>query len=140
MRRFDVDGEATFAIERHVERVLLTQEGGDFSLACWEPGQISPYHSHPAAIEAYVCMSGGGTMRTPSEAVVLAPGSLVVHPRGELHEYENGPERSVLLRVRFGEDVAGFEVASRGDPSWRQRERDAQYFRLNPPPADLAPR
>ena len=133
MRRFDLEAETSFAIDRHVEKVLLIQDGGDFSVACWEPGQISPYHCHPEAIEAYVCLTGGGTMRTPSESIVMEPGSLVVHPLGELHEYENGPERSVLLRVRYGEDVAGFELDWRGNPAWRQRDSDAEYFRLNPP-------
>ena len=140
MRRFDLEAETTFAAERHVEKVLLTQDGGDFSVACWEPGQISPYHCHPEAVEAYVCLTGGGTMRTPSESTVLEPGSLVVHPLGELHEYEKGPERSVLLRVRYGEDVTGFELDWRGNPVWRQRDRDAEYFRLHPPPSDSARR
>ena len=38
---------------------------GDVTVACWEPGQISPYHCHPFATEIYFCFSGGGTMRTP---------------------------------------------------------------------------
>jgi mannose-6-phosphate isomerase-like protein (cupin superfamily) len=139
MRSYDLECEASFADGRHTENVLLTQDGGDFSVACWEPGQVSPYHCHPEATEAYFCVTGGGTMRTPSASVVLKPGSLVVHPLGELHEFENGRLRSILFRVRYGEDVVGFEFAWRGDPSWRQQDRDAEYFSLNPPPGDIAP-
>jgi hypothetical protein len=42
---------------------------GDVTVACWEPGQISPYHCHPEATEIYFCFSGGGTMRTPEQTV-----------------------------------------------------------------------
>ncbi len=138
MHSFDIEGEASFDMARHVETILLTQDGGDFSVACWEPGQISPYHCHPEAIEAYLCVAGGGTMRTPSESIALKPGSLVVHPLGELHEFENGDERSMLFRIRYGPDVAGFELDWRGNATWRQRDRDADYFTANPPPGDLA--
>ncbi len=45
--------------------------------------------SHPFATEAYFCFEGGGTMRTPTEAVIVEPGGFVVHPPGELHEYDD---------------------------------------------------
>jgi quercetin dioxygenase-like cupin family protein len=140
MRAFDIGSDIRFATRRHVEKVLVAEHGGDFSVACWEAGQISPYHCHPEAIEAYYCVMGGGTMRTPAGSISLAPGALVIHPLGELHEYENGSERSVLLRVRYGEDVGGYELARRGDPSWRQPDRDAAFFRLHPPPSVIAPK
>jgi quercetin dioxygenase-like cupin family protein len=136
VRSFDLDRATTFSESAHVERILLTQGEGDMSVACWEPGQISPYHCHPQATEAYLCVSGGGTMRTPTEQVALRPGTLVVHPSGELHEYENGAQRSVLFRVRYGDDVTSFELDRRGDPGWRQPARDAEYFRQHPPPPE----
>lgn len=84
------------------------------TVACWEPGQISPYHSHPEATEIYFCFEGGGLMRTPEASVPVTPGSFVVHPPGEFHEYENGPQRTLLFRVRYGPDMRS---ESRG---WRQ--------------------
>jgi cupin domain len=80
--------------------------------ACWEPGQISPYHCHPQATEIYFCFEGGGTMRTPDQTVEVTPGSFVVHPAGELHEYANGPQHASVprtLRPRHG--GANFGVA-----------------------------
>ena len=74
MRSFDVGSEMRFATTRHVEKVLLAEHRGDFSVACWEAGQISPYHCHPQAIEAYYCVTGGGTMRT--RANPLAPSTV----------------------------------------------------------------
>jgi quercetin dioxygenase-like cupin family protein len=133
MRLFQITSETRFDADRHVEKVLLGEHGGDFSVACWEPWQISPSHAHPYAVEAYYCLEGGGTMRSPSESVALECGALVIHPPGELHEYENGSGRSVLLRVRFGRDLTGYESERRGDATWLQPDRDAEYFRRHPP-------
>src|SRR5262249_9205885 len=92
----------------HMEKALGTTGEGDVTIACWEPGQTSPYHCHPDATEIYFCFEGGGTMRTPSETIAIEPGTFVVHPRGEMHEYVNGPERTLLFRVRYGgESQAG---------------------------------
>ena len=47
MQVFSVVQEAEFDPKKHVEKILGTVEHGDFTVACWEPGQISPYHCHP---------------------------------------------------------------------------------------------
>ena len=65
MHVFNVTREASFDPKRHVEKILGTVEDGDVTVACWEPGQISPNHCHPHATEIYFCFEGGGTMRTP---------------------------------------------------------------------------
>ena len=102
---FSLLEEQQFNQEKHVEKILGTVAEGDVTVACWEPGQISPYHCHPDATEIYFCFRGGGTMRTPQETVAVRPGSFVVHPAGELHEYANGPERTLLFRVRYGRNM-----------------------------------
>ena len=43
----DLNAEQQWNLEHHVERVLGKVGEGDVTVACWEPGQISPYHSHP---------------------------------------------------------------------------------------------
>ena len=133
---FDVNKEQRFDPAHHVERILSQCPGGDVSLACWEPGQISPDHCHPHATEVYFCFSGGGRMHTPDHEVAISPGSFVVHPPGEVHEYVNGPERTLLFRVRFGDDMASRHLANRGIEGWNQRPQDAAYFAANPPPAE----
>ena len=102
MYAFNLKAEQAFDPRKHVERVLGKTGGGDVTIACWEPGQASPYHCHPDATEIYFCFEGGGTMRTPNETIALGPGTFVVHPPGELHEYVNGPKRTLLFRVRYG--------------------------------------
>jgi quercetin dioxygenase-like cupin family protein len=91
---FSVVDEQVFNSKRHVEKLLGRVAEGDVTVACWEPSQISPNHCHPHATEIYFCFEGGGVMRTPDQTVAVTPGSFVVHPPGELHEYENGLQRT----------------------------------------------
>src|SRR5262245_58355481 len=106
--------------------------GGDVTVACWEPGQVSPYHCHPDATEIYFCYSGGGTMRTPERTIEVAPGSFVVHPPGEVHEYANGPQRTLLFRVRYGASMCSRHVGWPSNPNFKQSPEDAEYYRQHP--------
>jgi quercetin dioxygenase-like cupin family protein len=132
MRAFSLTHEQEWNPKRHVEKVLDRIGAGDVSVACWEPGQISPYHCHPEATEIYFCFEGGGQMRTPSETIDVVPGMFVVHPAGEVHEYANGPHRTLLFRVRYGADMRAHHAQWRDNPSWRQSEADAAYYRRHP--------
>ena len=104
MHVFDLLQEQEFNQEKHVEKILGTFGEGDVTVACWEPGQVSPYHCHPYATEIYFCFQGGGAMKTPDGNVDVTPGAFIVHPPGEVHEYTNGSERTLLYRVRYGGD------------------------------------
>ena len=129
---FSLEAEQEFNPRKHVEKILGTRDGGDFTVACWEPGQISPYHCHPHATEIYFCFTGGGTMRTPERTVAVTPGSFVVHPPGELHEYANGSARTLLFRVRYGTDMLARHFDWRGRPDFKQRPEDVAYFAQHP--------
>lgn len=132
MHVFSVVSEAEFDPKKHVEKILGRIEEGDVTVACWEPGQISPYHCHPHATEIYFCFEGGGVMRTPEEAIAVKPGAFVVHPPGEVHEYANGPQRTLLFRVRYGSDMAARHLDWRGRQGWTQSAQDADYYRRHP--------
>ena len=125
---FDLKAEQAFDPSKHVEKVLGRIGEGDVTVACWEPGQTSPNHMHPNATEIYYCVEGGGVMRTPDGSVPVVPGSFVVHPRGELHEYINGPARTLLFRVRYGEDFSTRTKDWPGNPNWRARPEDVAHF------------
>jgi quercetin dioxygenase-like cupin family protein len=128
MYSFNLKAEQVFDPKKHMEKVLGRTGEGDVTVACWEPGQTSPYHCHPDATEIYFCFEGGGKMRTPSETIDIAPGSFVVHPRGELHEYINGPQRTLLFRVRYGEGMSGRTKEWPTNTNWQPRPEDLEYF------------
>lgn len=128
MEAFSLDIEQQWDPKRHVEKILGRMEDGDFTVACWEPGQVSPNHCHPDCTEIYFCWSGGGTMTTPDGTVDVKPGSFVVHPPGEVHEYANGPERSLLFRVRYGDDMASRALNWPTNTDWQPTEADKAYF------------
>jgi quercetin dioxygenase-like cupin family protein len=132
MHVFSLQREQEWNPKKHVEKILGVVGGGDVTVACWEPGQISPYHCHPNATEIYFCFEGGGKMRTPERTIDVVPGSFVVHPRGELHEYINGPQRTLLFRVRYGDDMSTRHLDNRHIPGWTQSAEDADYFTRNP--------
>ena len=132
MHAFNLAREAKFDPKQHVEKILGTIEDGDVTVACWEPGQISPYHCHPHATEIYFCFEGGGTMRTPEQSIAVVPGAFVVHPPGEVHEYANGPQRTLLFRVRYGGDMIAHHADWRGHAGWQQSAADAAYYRSHP--------
>jgi len=133
MHVFCLQREQEWNPAQHVEKILGRVAGGDVTVACWEPDQISPYHCHPAATEIYFCFSGGGRMCTPDGEVEVMPGAFVVHPPGELHEYVNGSQRTLLFRVRYGADMAARFLDWRGHAGWTQSNADAAYFRDHPP-------
>jgi len=132
MHVFNLTQEQEWNPTHHVEKILGRIGGGDVSVACWEPGQISPYHCHPDATEIYFCFEGGGKMRTPSGTIDVVPGAFVVHPAGEVHEYANGPHRTLLFRIRYGADMTAHLVEWRNNPSWKQTDADAEYYRRHP--------
>ena len=132
---FSLSREAEWDPKKHVEKILGTVGEGDVTVACWEPGQISPNHCHPHATEIYFCFEGGGFMRTPHETVEVKPGGFVVHPPGEVHEYANGPQRTLLFRVRYGADMGSRHVEWRGRAGFTQSAEDADYYRRHPVPA-----
>ena len=129
---FDLGVEKVFNPKRHVEKILGKVGEGDVTVACWEPGQCSPNHAHPNATEIYFCFEGGGVMRTPTQTVNVVPGSFVVHPRGELHEYTNGPQRSLVFRVRYGEDMSTRSKDWPTNPDFVAKPEDAAFFAANP--------
>ena len=128
MLAFQLQQEQEFDPRHHVEKILGTVDDGDVTVACWEPGQISPDHCHPDATEIYFCFEGGGVMNTPEETIDVVPGAFVVHPPGELHEYVNGNARTLLFRVRYGTDMAPRIKSWVSNPDWQPTDADRAYF------------
>ena len=132
MYAFQLETEQEWNPQKHVEKILGTAEEGDFTVACWEPGQVSPNHCHPDATEIYFCYQGGGTMTTADGTIEVKPGAFVVHPPGEVHEYANGPERTLLFRVRYGTDMVSRTLNWPTNPDWQPSDGDKEYYDANP--------
>ena len=49
-------------------------------------------------------------MNVNGEKVKIEPGMCIVHPPGEIHEYVNGDQRSLLFRVRYGDSMESRHV------------------------------
>ncbi|MAU86872.1 MAG: cupin domain-containing protein [Alphaproteobacteria bacterium] len=128
MEQYDFSKEQRFDAIKHVEKKLGYFGEGDVSIACWEPGQVSPNHCHPDATEIYFCFEGGGIMRTDSGEVEVRKGGLVVHPRGELHEYINGENRTILFRVRYGDSMVSRTKDWPTNEAWKPSQEDIDYF------------
>ncbi len=110
MIAFDLKAEQEFSLDKHVEKILGTESGGDVTVACWEPGQTSPNHCHPKATEIYYCTEGGGHMNVNGERIIIQPGKFILHPPGEIHEYVNGDQRTLLFRIRYGDSMESQHV------------------------------
>jgi hypothetical protein len=52
MHVFSLEREQQWDPKRHVENILGKIADGDVTVACWEPGQISPYHCHPMLLRS----------------------------------------------------------------------------------------
>jgi quercetin dioxygenase-like cupin family protein len=118
--------------KKHVERILGKVGDGDYIIACWEPGQISPHHSHPDCTEIYLCLSGGGTMNVPGRSIDIIPGAFLVHPPGELHEFVNGDSHSDSFRVRYGGPKTTRIKEWQGNSEWKPTSEDIAYFEKYP--------
>ena len=100
MHVFNLEREQEWNQKHHVEKILGRVADGDVTVACWEPGQISPSHCHPDATEIYFCVSGGGTMRTPplGERVIAEDPHAPKHgQRTSLHHFPWGYRICVVL-------------------------------------------
>ena len=133
MHVFSLLDEQEWNPKKHVEKVLGTVAEGDVTVACWEPGQISPNHCHPDATEIYFCFSGGGKMRTPTGDDRHRAGRVRRASAGRTARVHNGPARTLLFRVRYGADMSSRHFGWPSNPDWKQKPRDAEYFREHPP-------
>ena len=86
MRAFDLRAEQRFDAAERVERVLTSVDSGDFTCACWEPGQVtfsttagSATSSSARIINQHVFTSG-----VPSPGGESVRISLYVFHRGQI--------------------------------------------------------
>lgn len=105
MEVLDLKGTQEFSPTHHIQKFLTESPRCSVSIACWEPGQISPIHQHPQADEIYHVLEGEGLFRDGRIERRLGPGDTVLFPAGEAHQVQS-VTRMVLYRVQAGPDRA----------------------------------
>ena len=111
----DLKSSVQFAKDHHVYKFLAQTPHSSISIVGWEPGQISPIHSHPDADEIYYVIEGEGLFNDGRREMRLRPGDTVVFPAGEVHQVKC-LARMVLYRVQAGADRHAEPV-----PDWPKR-------------------
>ena len=128
MHAFNLKAEEKFDPKKHVERVLGRVAEGDVTVACWEPGQTSPYHCHPHATEIYFCFEGGGTMKTPDETVAVVPARSSCIRRANCMN-GTGPAAHAAVPGPLRRRMSGRTKEWPSNPDWSPRPEDAEYFK-----------
>jgi quercetin dioxygenase-like cupin family protein len=103
MEIVDLKAAEEFSPAHHIHKSLTSTPHADISIACWEPGQISPIHSHPGADEIYHVVEGEGVFDDGRTKRRLGRGETVIFPAGEVHQVQ-AVTRMVLYRVPAGAD------------------------------------
>lgn len=103
MEIIDLKAAREFSAEHHVQKFLVNTPFCSISVACWEPGQMSPIHCHPGADEIYHVLEGEGLFRDGQSERRLGAGGTVMFPAGEVHQVQS-LTRMVLYRVQAGSD------------------------------------
>lgn len=75
-----------YSPEARVNQPLLDSKDLVTRMNCYEPGQVTPMHTHPNDDEVIFCVEGRGAITFEHrDPVPIAPGSLVSLPAGLSH-------------------------------------------------------
>ena len=134
MHAFNLVKEQEWDPKKHVEKVLAELVGRRLHrrLLGARPDQPAPL---PPALHRDLFLLRGRRQDAHAEGNDrrACRARSCVHPPGEVHEYINGPKRTMLFRVRHGTDMSSRHIEWRGHPEFQQSARDAEYYRLHPP-------
>ena len=87
-----------YAPDARVNQPLLSSKDLVTRMNCYEPGQITPLHMHPADDEVVFCVDGRGAVTLEDrDAVPMVPGTLVSLPAGLAHRLEAAPDSRMVL-------------------------------------------
>lgn len=87
-----------YAPETRVNQPLLSSKDLVTRMNCYEPGQITPLHSHPNDDEVVFCVEGRGAVTFEErDAVSLSPGTIVSLPAGLPHRIEAAPDSRMVV-------------------------------------------
>ena len=80
-----VDDVKEFELGKRIRKKLLGSDRIVAEMVCYEPGQVTPNHSHPKQDEIFYAAEGKGTMIVGDEEVPLGPTGMLFVPAKTLH-------------------------------------------------------
>jgi len=104
-----------FSAAKRFRRKLVGSEKIVVELLCYEPGQSTPAHQHPAQDEIFVILEGRGRLRSGEEEVPCEPNSLIRVPAGTPHGL-TASERLIALIVKAPAFTSAVPPGSRQPP------------------------
>lgn len=94
------EDHAVFRPDRMGKSTLFESERLLVGLNCFEPGQEHTLHAHAGMDKLYVVVSGTGRFLLEERVLPMAPGLVLVAPKGIPHGIRNtSSERLVVLAV-----------------------------------------
>jgi quercetin dioxygenase-like cupin family protein len=103
---FDLHALKAFAPAKRVRKMLFKTDQLWSEIACYEPGQSAPMHSHPREEEAIYVLDGTANMSIDGDEVVVPAGSIVKFPHNVPHDVRNlGRERCVIMFIKVNPRV-----------------------------------
>src|SRR3954463_11134754 len=87
-----------YSPEARVNQPVLASKDLVTRMNCYEPGQITPLHTHPDDDEVVFCVEGRGAVTFEArDPVPLAPGSIVSLPAGLAHRIEAAADSRMVV-------------------------------------------
>jgi quercetin dioxygenase-like cupin family protein len=103
---FDLNALKAFAPDKRVRKMLFKTDQLWSEIACYEPGQSTPMHSHPREEEAIYVLEGAANMSIDGDEVVVPAGAIVKFPANVPHDVRNlGRERCVIMFLKLNPKV-----------------------------------
>jgi quercetin dioxygenase-like cupin family protein len=103
---FDLNALKAFAPDKRVRKMLFKTDQLWSEIACYEPGQSTVMHSHPAEEEAIFVLEGTANMSIDGREVVVPAGAIVKFPKNVPHDVRNlGSGRCVIMFMKVNPKV-----------------------------------
>jgi quercetin dioxygenase-like cupin family protein len=103
---FDLHALKAFAADKRVRKMLFKTDQLWSEIACYEPGQSTPMHSHPREEEAIFVVEGTATMSIDGHEISVGAGSIVKFPHSVPHDVRNlGTDRCVIMFLKVNPKV-----------------------------------
>ncbi|PKN01447.1 MAG: hypothetical protein CVU77_04935 [Elusimicrobia bacterium HGW-Elusimicrobia-1] len=97
MQTVKIDKIKEFAEEKLLKKVPLETDKIVFNNFFLKPGQILPFHKHPATDELFYIVEGAGEFTVGDEQTAAGPTAAVYGPAGVYHGVVNSGDKDMVM-------------------------------------------